>query len=521
MAWDPAALERAIRAWAPVLARFAEQSPELRAALRELGTFLAALGAEPPSTHAPSPAATATPSAPCVAPATVIAPASEYAPAPAPIRGPSLAPEYVAEALRQGGLYRGKTSQLPMPEPAVPAPVALDFAKVERRARLKAEGAAFAVTRQRHVAAGGTIFELRDEYEGLRAQAADLAPCLLWMLRDANEFWDDAMLDRARRWYLNVADALSLTRDHLDDDAEPCLRVLAESQSGLRSALETMGWEDRDVQLVVYMWIRDQCRDRRIYLGQFMSIDAAADADSFSDCQARIQDLRGRLDQRARASRERPKAINKLRYKIKELDRVEDDGVSNVWRAIDEALGAFLAAGGSTKDKDLRAALGALLEKPRPDGVEPGPALAGALDDLAEERADEDDAAPARAPSGDVLAVRRRLQGTTLVIVGGVPKPKRIDAIREAFALGDLQWLTDGTFVSNDRFEPMIRGPKTLVVMMMVRWSRHAFEGVRHLCEKHGKLYLRLPAGYSPNQIAHQLLIQHPGAFGPGAQATA
>ena len=45
-------------------------------------------------------------------------------------------------------------------------------------------------------------------------------------------------------------------------------------------------------------------------------------------------------------------------------------------------------------------------------------------------------------------------------------------------------------------------------MLLAIRWSSHSFGDVRDYCERYGKLLVRLPGGYHPNQVAHQLLTQ-------------
>jgi hypothetical protein len=49
-------------------------------------------------------------------------------------------------------------------------------------------------------------------------------------------------------------------------------------------------------------------------------------------------------------------------------------------------------------------------------------------------------------------------------------------------------------------------------VLLAIRWSSHSYGEVRDFCEKHGKLFVRLPGGYNPNQVAHQILLQRGGS---------
>jgi hypothetical protein len=43
---------------------------------------------------------------------------------------------------------------------------------------------------------------------------------------------------------------------------------------------------------------------------------------------------------------------------------------------------------------------------------------------------------------------------------------------------------------------------------LAIRWSSHSFGEVKAMCGRHGKPFVRLPAGYNPDQVAQQILAQ-------------
>ena len=69
-------------------------------------------------------------------------------------------------------------------------------------------------------------------------------------------------------------------------------------------------------------------------------------------------------------------------------------------------------------------------------------------------------------------------------------------------------WIETKEHQSIESFKPMIARPDVVVVLLAIRWSSHAFGEIRHLCDRHGKPLVRLPGGYSPNQVAAQILAQ-------------
>ena len=63
---------------------------------------------------------------------------------------------------------------------------------------------------------------------------------------------------------------------------------------------------------------------------------------------------------------------------------------------------------------------------------------------------------------------------------------------------------------------PFIARADVDAVLLAIRWSSHSYGDVRAICEKYGKEFFRLPAGYNPNQVAHQLLQQRGKSRRPG-----
>ena len=69
-------------------------------------------------------------------------------------------------------------------------------------------------------------------------------------------------------------------------------------------------------------------------------------------------------------------------------------------------------------------------------------------------------------------------------------------------------WIETKEHQSITAFEPAIAEPELALVLLAIRWSSHAFGDVKQYCDRHGKPLVRLPGGYSPNQVAVQILAQ-------------
>jgi hypothetical protein len=83
--------------------------------------------------------------------------------------------------------------------------------------------------------------------------------------------------------------------------------------------------------------------------------------------------------------------------------------------------------------------------------------------------------------------------------------------LKTALGLKDLIWIETREHQSIEGFEPAIARPDVAVVLLAIRWSSHAFGDVKRYCDRHGKLLVRLPGGYNPNQVAAQILSQGSG----------
>ena len=120
------------------------------------------------------------------------------------------------------------------------------------------------------------------------------------------------------------------------------------------------------------------------------------------------------------------------------------------------------------------------------------------------------------AGEGGAIAVRMMLRngGGNSVPVALVMLQAEVDrqgaeqALESLFGLKKVDWIATAEHESILPFESHIARPDVAVVLLAIRWSSHAYGDVKRFCDKHGKPLVRLPAGYSPNQVAIQVLAQ-------------
>ncbi|HUR54166.1 MAG TPA: hypothetical protein VMZ71_08550, partial [Gemmataceae bacterium] len=119
-----------------------------------------------------------------------------------------------------------------------------------------------------------------------------------------------------------------------------------------------------------------------------------------------------------------------------------------------------------------------------------------------------DESANGEAVPPEVAEVRALLTGREAVLIGGHVRPDRRAALIRAFDLADVDWITTEDHTSVSVFEAPIARPGVAVVLLAIRWSNHSYGDVQEYCDRYGKLLVRLPGGYHPNQVAHQILSQ-------------
>jgi hypothetical protein len=119
-------------------------------------------------------------------------------------------------------------------------------------------------------------------------------------------------------------------------------------------------------------------------------------------------------------------------------------------------------------------------------------------------------------PSGRVEAepddteqVARLLRGRQIVVIGGDSRGGHRDRLQEAFRASAVHWpATREDTPDLAALEPWVARRETALVLLLIRWIRHALNDVSNLCDKHDKPLARITAGYNPNKVAHEVMQQ-------------
>jgi hypothetical protein len=389
-----------------------------------------------------------------------------------------------------------------------------DLTAIEARCRLKAEGARWAAGRQRCLNGGipySTAIEPRDKELIERAKTLG---CILWMNGPSSPHPNDlALFDVLGSCFDVAGDAAALLRECASDveDEElfkQCLDVAAEAQSALRSAVMAVEAPTDADQQSLFEWLRTTAAEEGIFVQRHLRADDPADPYISADIQHRIQVIRAAcqavIDHRVQHTRR----LNRLRYHTKLI--CENGSNDHDWKIVAQVADEMVRDGVPPSNREIRDAMMPILDA-LPMGNGFPPAFVLVVREAERYRATRTSQSPDRAdvePSAHVLAVRKCLEGKTIVIIGGDLVGHRRQAIKEAFALGDLVWVESRHHQSIERFKPAIVRPDVKIVVLMVRWASHSYHELKPFCDQHGKLFVRLPGGYNPNQLASQIIAQ-------------
>jgi hypothetical protein len=239
-----------------------------------------------------------------------------------------------------------------------------------------------------------------------------------------------------------------------------------------------------------------------------------ADPTAWHDLQGRIEALREAFQEARHDRRERRSLFNRIRYHGRRVASASEgrEAVED-WQRIGESVAGLLATGLPASNVELRDLLLPWHER-IPAGFEPGEALELALREIDRYLASRETEEPRERrcePTPEVRRAAELLRGRRVVLIGGQERPRSREALELAFELAELRWISTSSATSYTSFEPEIARPETALVILAIRWSAHSFENVKEYCERYGKPYVRLPAGYGPNRVAAEILSQASG----------
>ncbi len=391
-----------------------------------------------------------------------------------------------------------------------------DLQRIEARCRLKAEGARWAAARQRSLRDGADYYtEIEPRDREIISKAKALEDCFLWMNHSSAPIPSDP-----RQWedvagcFEAAAMAVALLRQVIENGEkyrgflEKAVDLTAEAQSALRVAVEMVDGKPDTDQNSMFHRLRQAATEEQIFIARFMRLDDPADPTQWNNLQERIGQLDSEIDEIRQRDKQRLKLLKKAQYHARIIG--DNKGTEADWKKVIEAVDTLVSEGMPASNTDLRDMLVPIVngipEVEIPDGfqrvlVEVDRFLATQMPPAQQ---------TVREASGEVQKVAELYKGKTMVLIGGDCRPHAYEALKSAFALKELIWVATRDHESTDIFLPYIARADVDVVLLAIRWSSHSYGDVKTICDKFGKEFYRLPAGYNPNQVAHQIL-QHRG----------
>ena len=225
--------------------------------------------------------------------------------------------------------------------------------------------------------------------------------------------------------------------------------------------------------------------------------------------QERIGQLDGQIEAVRKQEKQRLNLLGKGKYHARRI--MEGRGSEDDWKKVVGAVDTLVNDGIPPSNPDIRDMLVPIIDE-MPD-MEVPPGFQRVLAEIDRYLATQvpPSAEIAKEISEEVQEVAKLLENKGLLIIGGERRPYAYEALKSAFQLKDLIWLSTREHESVDQFESYVARPEVTAVLLAIRWSSHSYGEIRDFCVKHGKLFVRLPAGYNPNQVAHQILQQRGG----------
>ncbi|MCD0459572.1 hypothetical protein [Roseiconus lacunae] len=286
------------------------------------------------------------------------------------------------------------------------------------------------------------------------------------------------------------------------------LELLAEAQSMLRSLVLHLDGPLDSEQNAAFHWLLRRAADANIFIDRHMKKEDPADPSRWHDLLGRVHDEDQRVRSVVEASRKRRKLFSKLDFKLKQLS--ETDQVQNQLVSVDSTINELIESGVPPSNVELR------------DMILPHRKVISRLDNksknleliLRESRRYSDRKAKliklpaATSPSSEVMDAAKLLKGKSIALIGGDCRNATKQSIEDTFELKELIWVETKHGQSYQSFRSIVEQPGVAVVLLAIRWASHSFSEVNRFCKENNTPLVRLPAGYSPSQIAAQVIAQ-------------
>ncbi len=391
-----------------------------------------------------------------------------------------------------------------------------DLPLIEQRCRMKAEGARWAAERQRRLSQEVNYAEeIEPRDREIIEKARSIEGCYLWMnsrnapLPTNLALWDDVAgcFDTMSAGLVMIQAVLADQGNHRDA-LEKGLDLLAEMQSALRASIVAIDGPPDSDQAKVFNWLKQTTLAQQVFIQRHMRVGDLADPATWPDIATRIEAVDAQVHASRRQTKQRSGRFNKIRYHLKVIR--DGRGQDHDWKTVIATVGEMLDDGVQPSNVELRELLLPVVDD-MPEVADIPASFQRVLQEIDRflvSRPPEPEAARPQPLSAEVRAAARLLEGKSVLLIGGLCRPAAKKSLETALNLNELIWFETKEHESVDLFEPYVARPDVAVVIVAIRWSSHSYGEVKRYCEQYSKPFVRLPAGYNPNQVALQVVQQ-------------
>ncbi|MEZ0327735.1 MAG: hypothetical protein ACAH95_17705 [Fimbriimonas sp.] len=105
--------------------------------------------------------------------------------------------------------------------------------------------------------------------------------------------------------------------------------------------------------------------------------------------------------------------------------------------------------------------------------------------------------------NGWLAAVKDRVEGKTMLFMGGKKQRERAAEIQKLLGLKELIWPETGSETTPESFRA--EALRSDIVCYLIRWSRHGYKRILDLAKSEGKDTVTIKAGLGPRRLVHDL----------------
>jgi hypothetical protein len=413
-----------------------------------------------------------------------------------------------------------------------------DLTTMIERCRLKAEGARWAIERDERIRDGADFkLEVKPCDLEIIDRAKQVPNCFLWMNQPRSDIRTQA---NDFKLIADCFDALAETIMTLNvsltsDDAEQLIQaveLVAEAQSGLRTAVSRVEDHPDTDQQLAYHWLRNRASKDRFYISRFMKITDPAEPENCLNIQQQAIEFR-EATRIASPSKQKNSWLEKARFHLRKIasDPIGADDYD--WTKVADAVDRWVTDGGSINSRELRDLLVPVIDDvpdiefaanfenvidllistsvPESAPQLDVPMLEHALtknQPIAETNEVETDS------SLEVKQVSQWLRDKRLLLFAGELDQELFDQIVQSFQLASLTWVPQEQH--HAEIDTHNNDVDLVAVLVTNQWETLLWDEVSETTTRTSLPAIRLPSNCNPHQIAVQVIKQCPDRLSDG-----